>query len=149
MMTSMGAYSHLFVDSGAYIALADRSDVNHKAARTFLVDLGPSIQRVTSWGVVAETYTWLRYHLRTDVASRWLGAMEATIAAGTTQLVRPDPELDAMCRKQLLRFADHALSYVDGLTLAILQVESRIDAIFGFDRRHMALSGLPVLPATP
>lgn len=95
----------VFVDTGAYIALADRSDRHHPDAVLFSQQLGPRPERLTSWGVVAEAYTWLRYHGSASRAAAWLSAFERLCAAGETRMVFPDGGLDALCRRKLLKFS--------------------------------------------
>ncbi len=135
----------IFIDSGAYIALADRSDQNHGRAVACLRELGSGATRMTSWGVVSETYTWLRYHGSASSAAGWLVDLERACHLGQSEVVLPDAQIDGACRRKLLRFADQNLSYVDGMTLAILESLPGIDAVFGFDH-HLGLTGLPVLP---
>jgi predicted nucleic acid-binding protein len=48
-------------------------------------------------------------------------------------------------RRNLSRFQDQDLSYVDALSLYVVQSRGDIDAIFAFDH-HLALAGLPVFP---
>jgi predicted nucleic acid-binding protein len=45
----------------------------------------------------------------------------------------------------LMNRKDQDLSYVDALSLYVVQSHSDIDAIFAFDH-HLALAGLPVFP---
>ena len=141
----MNGIRAVFVDSGAYLALADRSDRNHERAVTCSRELGSGVLRMTSWGVVSETYTWLRYHASASAATAWLAGLERACHVGQTEIVLPDARLDGVCRRKLLKFADQDLSYVDGMTLAILETLPGIDAVFGFDH-HLGLVGLPVLP---
>jgi len=136
------------VDTGAYIALADADDRHHAAAAALVRELGAGLARVTTWGVVSEAYTWMRYHLSGPHAQRWLQVLQASASNGTTQIIYPDADLDAACQRQLQRLSDQKLSYVDGLSLAVLQTTPNIDAVFGFDG-HMALGGVAVIPAIP
>jgi predicted nucleic acid-binding protein len=142
----MTRFRRIFFDTGAYIALADTSDRHHEASVAFLKAMGPHCERLTSWGVIAETYTWLRYHLRPAAASAWLAAVGRTERTGTTRVLYPDAALDDLARRQLDRFPDQRLSYVDGLTLAILRSHPGIDAVFAFDR-HLTLADVILVPA--
>jgi predicted nucleic acid-binding protein len=138
----------IFIDTGAFLALTDPRDDLHAEAARFYRSLAPRVRRVTSWGVVAEGYTWLRYHLPGDQAHRWLARIEQSQAQGSLEIIFPDRDLDRRARLLLVRFDDQRLSYVDGHTLALLQSRPDIDAVFAFDQ-HLALSGLPLVPTIP
>ncbi len=100
---------------------------------------------VTSWGILAEPYTWLRYHVGYPAAERWLYETAALEARGLIEVIYPDPATEPTVRRILARFADQDLSYVDALSLAIAESYRAIDAIFAFDH-HLSLTGLPTLP---
>jgi predicted nucleic acid-binding protein len=145
--TSTGEISLLFVDTSAWLALLNRKDGRHVAAADFQRSLPSNVRRVTSWGIVAETYTWLRYHLGFPHADRWLAEEAALESRGLLQVVFPQKSMEAGIRRELTRYSDHDLSYVDAFTLHLAQMRGDIDAIFGFDR-HLAMTRLPLLPGT-
>ena len=101
--------------------------------------------RITSWGIVSETYTWIRYHIGEREASRWLAVKDAMENQGFLQTIYPDPQMEAGVRKVIGRYHDQKLSYVDAFSIALIQSRPDIDAVFAFDH-HMALAGIPVLP---
>jgi predicted nucleic acid-binding protein len=101
--------------------------------------------RITSWGIVSETFTWIRYHIGSWEASRWLALKESLEQQGFLQVVFPDSQMEVGVRKVIDRFHDQDLSYVDAFSIALIQSRPDIDAIFAFDH-HMALAGLPILP---
>ena len=145
MMRSMTMFARLFIDTGGFIALADRSDVYHSQATEFYRSLKPHVKRLTSLLVVSEAYTWLLYHINSAVAGKWLGFMEEAEEQGVLSVLYPDQKLERKARRLLHRYSDQQLSYTDAVTLAILQEYPEIDAIFSFDR-HMALAGILVVP---
>jgi predicted nucleic acid-binding protein len=53
--------------------------------------------------------------------------------------------MEVEIRRNLSRFPDQELSYVDALSLHIVQSRRDFDAIFAFDH-HLALAGIPVFP---
>lgn len=144
-MTSTAEIRRVFVDTSAWISLISQEEQHHTDAVTFHQSLNPSALRITSWGVVAETFTWMRYHIGQREASQWLDLKDALEKQGTLQVVFPDYQMEARVRRVLGRYHDQTLSYVDAFSIAIIQSRPDIDAIFAFDH-HMALAGIPVLP---
>jgi len=145
MTTSTADIRRLFVDSSAWIDLMNKNERHHAAAVAFHKSLDPMTLRITSWGIVSETFTWIRYHIGRREASRWLALKESLEQQGFLQVVFPDPQMEVGVRKVIDRFHDQALSYVDAFSITLIQSRPDIDAIFAFDH-HMILTGLPVLP---
>jgi predicted nucleic acid-binding protein len=145
MTTSIADIQRVFVDSSAWIDLMNKNERHHAAAVTFHKSLNPMTLRITSWGIVSETFTWIRYHIGSREASRWLALKESLEQQGFLQVVFPDSQMEVGVRKVIDRFHDQDLSYVDAFSIALIQSRPDIDAIFAFDH-HMALAGLPILP---
>jgi uncharacterized protein len=145
MMTSTADIRRVFVDSSAWIDLMNKNERHHAAAVAFHKSLNPMTLRITSWGIVSETFTWIRYHVGSREATRWLALKEALEHQGFLQVVFPNPEMEVGVRKVIDRFQDQALSYVDAFSIALIQSRPDIDAVFAFDHR-MTFAGLPVLP---
>ncbi len=145
MTTSIVDIRHVFVDSSAWIDLMNSNERHHSAAVAFHKSLAPMTLRITTWGIVSETFTWVRYHIGSREASRWLALKESLEHQGFLQVVFPDPQMELGVRKVIERFHDQKLSYVDAFSIALIQSRPDIDAIFAFDH-HMTLAGLPVLP---
>lgn len=57
MMTSTADIRRVFVDTSAWIDLMNSNERHHNAAVTFHKSLNPLTLRITSWGIVSETYT--------------------------------------------------------------------------------------------
>ena len=145
MMTSIADIQHVFVDTSAWIDLMNRNERHHVDAVAFHKSLAPMTLRITTWGIVSETFTWIRYHVGSREASRWLASKEVLERQGLLQVVFPDPLMEVGVRKVIDRFHDQDLSYVDAFSIALIQSRPDIDAIFAFDH-HMTLAGLSVLP---
>jgi predicted nucleic acid-binding protein len=107
--------------------------------------LGHSVLRLVTWGVIAETYTWLRYHQGYRIAERWLTGSEQFVAEGRLEVLYPAEFMGPGIHRPLRRFEDQDLSYVDALSIALIQSRGDIDAVFAFDPR-LGLAGVPVLP---
>ena len=145
MTTSIADIQRVFVDSSAWIDLMNKNERYHASAVAFHKSLNPMTLRITSWGIVSETFTWIRYHIGSREASRWLALKESLEQQGFLQVVFPDSQMEVGVRKVIDRFHDQDLSYVDAFSIALVQSRPDIDAIFAFDH-HMALAGLPILP---
>lgn len=144
-MTSIVDIQRVFVDTSAWIDLMNRNERHHADAVAFHKSLVPMTLRITTWGIVSETFTWIRYHVGSREASRWLVSKELLERQALLQVVFPDPLMEVGVRKVIDRFHDQDLSYVDAFSIALIQSRPDIDAIFAFDH-HMTLTGLPVLP---
>ena len=144
-MTSIADIKRVFIDTSAWIDLMNSNERHHTAAVNFHKSLTPMTLRITTWGIVSETYTWIRYHIGYREASRWLTLKDSLEDQGFLQVVCPDHQMEIGVRKVISRFQDQQLSYVDSFSLALIQSRPDIDAIFAFDH-HMSLAGIPVLP---
>jgi uncharacterized protein len=144
-MTSTGEYRRVLVDTSAWVALANARDQFHAQAVALHRSLGPQVTRITTWGIVSETYTWIRYHRSYREAESWLHGIAALRERRVLLPIYPTEANDAGIDRILSRYSDQTLSYVDAFTL-YLATRSEFDAIFAFDH-HMALAGVPVLPS--
>jgi uncharacterized protein len=127
----------VFVDSGAWIALALSRDPLHAQARDqwdLLQGTGAKLH--TSVPVVIETFTFLDRNANRDVALAW---KEAIYEPGTTRVLPCElrdleRSWDYFQRKDL-----HRLSAVDATSFAIMRRAS-IRRAFAFDH-HFAAAG--------
>jgi predicted nucleic acid-binding protein len=147
MTTSMADIKRVFIDTSAWIDLMNSNERHHTAAVTFHKSLAPMTLRITSWGIVSETFTWIRYHIGDREASRWLTVKDSLENQGFLQVIYPDSQMEAGVRKVIGRYHDQKLSYVDAFTIALIQSRPDIDAVFAFDH-HLTLAGIPVLPGS-
>ncbi len=145
MTTSIADIKRVFIDTSAWIDLMNSNERHHAAAVAFHKSLAPMTLRITSWGIVSETFTWIRYHIGYREASRWLSLRDSLENQGFLQVVYPDSQMELGVRKVIVRFHDQQLSYVDAFSIALIQSRPDIDAIFAFDH-HLTLTGIPVLP---
>src|SRR5258708_38882649 len=145
MTTSIADIKRVFMDTSAWIDRMNSHERHHAAAVAFHKSLDPMKLRITTWGIVSETFTWIRYHIGYREASRWLSLKDALENQGFLQVVYPDSQIELGVRKVIDRFPDQQLSYVDAFSIALIQSRPDIDVIFAFDH-HMTVAGLPVLP---
>jgi predicted nucleic acid-binding protein len=127
----------VFVDSGAWIALALLRDPLHTAAREqWNVLQGAGAKLHTSIPVVIETFTFLDRNANRDVALTW---REAIYQHGTVRIL-PCELRDLEQSWAYFRRADlHKLSAVDATSFAIMK-RVRIRLAYTFDH-HFAVAG--------
>lgn len=135
----------VFIDTGAFVALRNRSEREHELARIAFKDLvDERAQLFTSNYVFAETYTALLVRVGRHEAIEWGRRFHA---GETIELIRADHDTEQQAWSILESHADKEWSYVDAISFALIERE-RLTAAFAFDR-HFAQRGLNVLPAMP
>jgi predicted nucleic acid-binding protein len=127
----------VFVDSGAWIALALSRDPLHAHARELWQLLHQAGARLhTSIPVVIETFTFLDRNANRDVALTW---KEAIYKPGTAKILTCEPS-DLAHSWQYFRRSDlHKVSAVDASSFAIMK-RTRIRLAYTFDH-HFAVVG--------
>lgn len=131
----------VFVDSGAWIALALTHDPLHVRAREAWDVLGVEGTLLrTSVPIVIETFTFLDRNTQRDVALAWKDSLEGIrrleiLDCATTDLAA---SWDYFRRKDLRK-----LSAVDATSFVLMKRE-RINTAFTFDQ-HFATAGFNVL----
>ena len=134
----------VLVDTGAWIALLIRDDPHHREASKFF-KAKPVPRWVVTNAIVAETYTWLRYHA-TDpaLAFRFAEEILAGDETGRIKVIRPERGTETVAAALGRRFADVDLSWPDLISFVVCQ-DLGIAEVFGFDQ-HFHLQGLVLLP---
>jgi predicted nucleic acid-binding protein len=131
----------VFVDSGAWIALALSRDPLHAQAREQWDRLlGAGAKLHTSVPVVIETFTFLDRNANRDVALTW---KEAIYKPGTVRILSCESR-DLEHSWEYFRRADlHKLSAVDATSFAIMK-RAQIRVAYAFDH-HFAVIGFRVV----
>jgi uncharacterized protein len=134
--------AEIFVDSGAWIAISDRSDQHHRPAIATYRDLlrSPRIL-VTSNLVVAESYILVRRSAGHETAMRFLRSLRQS---SRLLKVYSDAALESRAEELLARYADQDFSFVDAVSFALMQRRSIAQA-FTFDR-HFLVAGFTRVP---
>jgi len=137
----MRAGEPVFVDTGAWIALALTADPLHARAReTWEQLLGAGVAFHTSVPVVLETFTFLDRHARRDVALIWKDSLKTVRRLKILPSTAKDLEL---AWPYFERTDLHKLSAVDAVSF-VLMTQRRIRAVFAFDA-HFATAGFRMI----
>lgn len=132
----------VFVDTSAFVALRNRSEAEHEAAREALVRLlAEGAALFTSNYVFAETYTALMVRVNRKEAIEWGNRFRK---GGAIDLVRIDRPTEERAWEILERHEDKRWSYVDATSFALIERDGD-SAAFAFDG-HFSQRGLRVVP---
>lgn len=131
----------MFIDTGAFVALRNRSEQEHSRARATLGKLvAERAMLITSNYVFAETYTALLVRLGRAEAIEWGRRFNESDAI---ELLRVDESLERDAWTILEAHEDKSWSYVDATSFALMDREGIREA-FAFDR-HFAQRGLVLM----
>ncbi len=133
----------VFVDTGAFVALRNRAEHEHQAARAALsVLVSERVPLVTSNYVFAETYTALLIRVGREEAIEWGRRFRSGEAI---ELIRVDEPVEEDAWSILEVHTDKHWSYVDATSFALIEREGITEA-FAFDH-HFAQRGLTLVPS--
>jgi predicted nucleic acid-binding protein len=125
----------VFLDAGARIALADRSDTYHSLATRVRDRLYRDRRRlVTTSLVIAESYALIRRAAGLDPGLRLLQALRQS---ARLTAVFPGAAEQADAELVLRQYADQDFSLVDAVSFAVGRSRG-IDEAFGFDSHFLA-----------
>ena len=132
----------VFVDTSAWVALADKDDSHHKEAASSY----PSIFKnhktlVTSNLVIAETYIVLLKELRHKAAIEFL---ERIKASPRILKMCSNENIEAEAEGILVKYVDQEFSYVDAVSFVIMK-RQKIKKAFCFDK-HFVTAGFTNIP---
>jgi hypothetical protein len=134
----------LFVDTGAWIALADADDQYHERAAQVYPEFLRKYQRlVTTNLVIAEAYIAIRRALTHRAAMAFLDRLSQS---PRIEKVYSDPTLEAAAHEILRQYEDQDFSYVDAVSFALMRQRGITEA-FAFDR-HFAIAGFVLVPSS-
>ena len=132
-----GEPASLFVDSGAWIALASARDAHHAEADSlFRTAATLRLPLLTTNLVVADIHRLLLHRAGIGVATRALERLEGSPRL-TVAFVRPEDHRAA--RRWLARLEDHPISYTDAVSFAVMTAR-RCRTALSFDR-HFEVAG--------
>ncbi len=132
----------LFVDTGAWFALADKSDQYHlQAVKVFPKLLSCCHHLTTTNLVIAETYILIRHAIGHQPAIRFLKNI-----AASPRIVKiySDRALEEAAEDILEKYQDQAFSYTDAVSFALMKQYNIMEA-FSFDQ-HFVIAGFKLTP---
>jgi predicted nucleic acid-binding protein len=134
----------VFLDSGAFPALADEDDKYHSVATSVYTELlQAKAQLLTSNFVLSETYTLIRF----KVGHR--AAVEFTKSFAGIKILRASEAIEQTAKMVFVRYDDKDFSFVDCTSFALIEYH-RLDHAFAFDshyRQYRFKRHVAVLPA--
>lgn len=132
----------VFVDTGAWFALADRSDQYHSQAVNVFPELLNNYHHLSTTNlVIAEAYVLIRLTIGHQPAVHFL----KNIAASPRILkIYSDRTLEEEAENILVKHNDQAFSYTDAVSFALMK-RFDIREAFSFDR-HFAIAGFVLMP---
>jgi uncharacterized protein len=134
----------VFLDSGAFPALADEDDKYHSVATSVYTELlQAKAQLLTSNFVLSETYTLIRF----KVGHR--AAVEFMKSFAGIKILRVNETIEKTAKMIFVRYDDKDFSFVDCTSFALIEYH-RLDHAFAFDshyRQYRFKRHVAVLPA--
>lgn len=129
----------LFVDTGAWYAVVDKKDPDHKEVAAFIKN--NKIPPLTTNFVFDETITLIRSRLGWSVAKEF---GEKLKSSAFVSIVAVKDEDEERAWEIFLKYKDKDFSYTDCTSFAIME-RLKIDTAFSFDN-HFRVIGFKVLP---
>lgn len=132
-----------FVDTGAFIALTDRDDENHKAAAAFYRSAKEKGTRfVTTNFVVCETLNYLRARISHAIAVLF---RENLKKSGVFEIVTVTPSIEEAAFTIFKKYGDKEFSFTDCTSFSMMK-SLKLKTAFAFDRHFDQLEGIGRLP---
>ena len=133
-----------FVDTSAFVALVDRKDRNHGAAKRTLKALARArTPLITSAYVADEVITLLRMRLGHATA---VEAGEALLRSRWCRLLEVDHATRESAWNAFVRYDDQAFSFTECTSFALMRALDA-DEAFTFDRSDFNAAGFTVVPS--
>ena len=131
----------VFVDTSAWIAVADRSEVRHdQALARYKQMLGEQTLLVTTSMVLAETHILLRRRIGYQAAMQFL---DSANHSPRIEIIFPTLDHEQQARRILQQYQDWDFSLTDAISFACMQ-QAGLDQAFTYDR-HFATAGFTCL----
>lgn len=138
----------VFLDTGAFLALADEDDDYHTAAKSIYTELLQSkAQLLTSNFVLSETYTLIRSKVSHQAAVEFMKRLDQT----GIKALRVSEAMEQTAKAIFVRYNDKDFSFVDCTSFALID-HHRLDYAFAFDahfRQYRFKRAVVILPRDP
>jgi uncharacterized protein len=135
-----------YVDTSAFVALANRRDRNHQAAKNQLTSFSRRrVSLVTSTDVADEVITLVRMKLGHDAAVK---AGHAILESRWCKLLEVEANVRGEAWNLFVRYRDQTFSFTDCTSFALMH-RFELHEAFTFDRRDFTAAGFTALPTMP
>ncbi len=132
----------LFVDTGAWYALADRSDQNHyEAVEIYPELLSGYLPLKTTNLIIAETHILIRRGIGYQAAIAFL---ENIASSPRVAKIYSDSILEETAESILRQYQDQDFSYTDAVSFIVMK-QYGITEAFSFDK-HFVTAGFTLIP---
>ena len=135
----------VFLDTGAFLALADEDDKYHSAATPAYTELlQGKAQLLTSNFVLCETYTLIRFKVGHRAAVEFMKSFGQT----GIKILRVSEAIEQTAKMIFMRYDDKDFSFVDCISFALID-HYRLDHALAFDshfRQYRFKRTVVVLP---
>ena len=133
----------VFIDTGAFIALIDADDENHKAATSFYkVSAEKGSRFVTTNFVVCETMNYLQARISHKVA---VAFRENLKKSGLIKIMSITPHVEDTAFAIFKHYSDKDFSFTDCTSFSIMK-SLKLTRAFAFDRHFEQFANLSRLP---
>ena len=133
--------NEIFIDASAWVAVAVKTDNHHQAATQIYPQILTNYSRLVSTSlVIAEAYALIRNKIGHAAGQQFLASMSSQRLERTYS----DETLEKHALEILRRYDDHAFSYADAVSFALMR-ERKIRAAFTFDK-HFEVMGFKCVP---
>ncbi len=132
----------LFVDTGAWYALADRSDLHHNEAVEIYPKLLSSYPPLKTTNlIIAETYILIRRGIGSQAAIAFL---ENIASSPRVVKIYSDSILEETAESILRQYQDQDFSYTDAVSFVVMK-QYGITEAFSFGK-HFVTAGFTLIP---
>ena len=135
----------VFLDTGAFLALADEDDRYHAVAKSIYTELLQSKARLlTSNFVLSETYTLIRFRVSHQAAVEFMKHLDRT----DIKVLHVGEAIERTAKAIFMRYDDKDFSFVDCTSFALID-HHILDHAFAFDghfRQYRFKRTVAVLP---
>jgi hypothetical protein len=129
----------IFVDTGAWYALVDSDDADHKAAAAFLAS--NTMPLITTNFIFSETVTLIRYRIGHEAARSFGQKLMESSFVRVVAVTSADEE---RAWDIFSKYRDQDFSFVDCTSFAVME-RMKFSTAFGFDR-HFSVMRHAVVP---
>jgi len=127
----------IFVDTGAWIALADKHDQHHQAAQTLygIIQQNNIALLITDY-VFDETVTWLHYKINHDVACTWGNNI---LNSRMVEMLTVNEMHIQQAWELFQTYHDQKFSFTDCVSFVVMDAFG-ISVVFGYDAHFSTMN---------